>query len=400
MARPLLPPELMRRFFQTKLPAAPEEAQPGPGELPISRARWGRGARFRAAAAGLAVATLLFLGHPGSVEKLALQNRWSQLPEADRQPAEILLRRIDWAASNGQTAEVARLCAAFCLQHPKNDYEQAVRERRIEALMLLGDEPGVVDELHHLLQLDRRSPQLPALLLEVANWQAAQGAHADAAQSYTDLIAVATRADAWIAGEDASPPAPLGRSLKRWRAHQRAERSRTETERLARFNQALSFERAGEVEAAGRAYGKFEARFPGDVLVPEARLRGANLALQRGDTTSALASWRAVARDSGAGAALRTESALRAGRCEEARLSPEAAVDLYMLAVPLHPASDPFRIACLAAVAPLLEPRVPERAREVYRELIVLSADTAVRAAAQARLRALETTTAITAAAR
>ena len=227
-----------------------------------------------------------------------------------------------------------------------------------------------------------------------------RGACRDAAQSYTDLIAVATRSDVWIAGEDASPPAPMGRSLKRWRAHQRAERGRTATERLARFNQALAFERAGELGAAERAYGKFEARFPEDALVPETCLRAATLALQRGDSTTALAALRAVAADSGAAAALRCESAYRAGQCEEARQSPDAAAATYLRVLPLRPVDDPFRVAALAAAAPLIEVRAPEQAVAIYRELVVLCTDTSVRAAAQARLRALAPAAAVTAATR
>ena len=155
----------MRHFFQTNPDAPLSGAAPRSG-LPVwLRARWGRAARARAVAALVAcIGALVFLGQPTTVERLAEHSRRSRVPEADRQTSEVLLRRIDWAAANGQTVEVARLCAALCVLHPDDPAVLAARERRIEALMLLGDEPGVVDELHHLLQLDRRSPQLPELL--------------------------------------------------------------------------------------------------------------------------------------------------------------------------------------------------------------------------------------------
>jgi tetratricopeptide (TPR) repeat protein len=391
----------MRHFFQTLHHEDETEAKPRPRRRLFRTGSWTAGARLRAVAASLGLlASFVVLGSPDTTERLLERCRRAPVPAGDRQSVEVLLRRIDWSATNGQAAEVARLCAALEELHPGDPSVAEAQVRRIDALMTLGDQAGVVEELHRCLQRDARNPQLRELLLDVASWQFAGGAWRDAAQTYTDLVAVATRADAWTVGEDASPAAPLGRSLRRWRAHQSAERGRMDTERLARFNQALAFERAGEFDAAERAYARFAARFPEDSLRCEARLRGATLALHRGDLETARRGFRTVMNDTLAASALRCESIYRAGRCEEALQSPGAAAATYVQALPLRPATDAFRMAALTAAAPLLEDRAPERAAGIYRELITLSTDAAVRAAAQARLRTLEPSAALTTAVR
>ncbi len=278
VARPLLPQGAMRHFFHTVKHYEADGTHRRPMPRRVRVRPWTARSRLRCSAAALAVVSGLFLLFwPGTSLRLLERLRGDGILEADRQPVEVLLRRIDWSAANGQNAEVARLCEAFAVLHPESPLVKEARAQRIEALMALGDEAGVMDELHRYERDDPRGPQLREMLIDVASWQYERGAWRDAAQSYTDLVAVVTRADAWTNGEDASPPPPLGRSLSRWRAHQRAERGRTETERLARFNQALAFERAGDFDAAERAYARFSARFPEDSLSVEARRRAAAL---------------------------------------------------------------------------------------------------------------------------
>jgi tetratricopeptide (TPR) repeat protein len=262
--------------------------------------------------------------------------------------------------------------------------------RVVQAEMALNDPLGAERALLEFRRHHPDSDLLPEVLLDVALWRFERGDYNAAAQTWTDLIAAVTRNGAPGGDEDTAPRLTIVRSLSLWKQLQREARSRTEMERLARFNQALSWERCGDGDAALRAYDRFTSRFPQDARAAEARLRVASLVLERGDLEDALVGFRAVYRDSTAPAAFRCESVYRAGRCEEALRRIDAAAATYGDALPLQPADDEFRLASLAELAHLIEAREPTRAVAIYRELASVSTDTAVRAVVLQRLAILE----------
>jgi len=262
--------------------------------------------------------------------------------------------------------------------------------RLLQARMRLGDERGAQRVFQ---EFQRRFPQsrlLSEALLDVANWRFQQHSYREAANAYTDLVALVTSGDGSPAGEDTAPEPVIWRSKARWKAHQRAERSRTELERLARFNQALAYEHGGDREAALRAYDRFVSRFPQDAFVPEARFRMASLAMEEGRTEVALAGYRSVYEDPLAAVAFRCESAYRAGRAYQSARRFDEAAAAFRATMPLQPADNEFRLASLGELAQLLEGRDRAHALTIYRELAKSSTSTGVRAVALQRLSALE----------
>ena len=326
---------------------------------------------------------------PGWLERGSARRAAESAPEV-AQPLDTLLRAIETAADSGATRDVERLCATIVEQYPDHPVAEPAMLRLLQARIRLGDERGA---LHAFQEFRRRFPRsrlLSEALLDVANWRFQQHSYRDAANVYTDLVALVTSGDGSPAGEDTAPEPVIWRSRTLWNAHKRAERSRTELERLARFNQALAYEDGGDREAALRAYDRFVSRFPQDAFVPEARFRMANLAMAEGRTAVGLTSYRAVYDDPLAAVAFRCESAYRAGRACQAARRFDDAVAAYRSTMPLQPASNEFRLAALGELAQLLESRDRKEALAIYRELAQSSASTGVRAVALQRLSALE----------
>lgn len=316
--------------------------------------------------------------------------RAAESPPAVVQPLDVLLRAVEAAADSGATSDVEQLCATIVEQYPDHPVTEPAMLRLLQARIRLHDDRGALRAFQEFRHRFPRSRLLSEALLDVANWHFQQHAYRDAANTYTDLVALVTSGDGSPEGEDTAPEPVIWRSKRLWNAHQRAERSRTELERLARFNQALAYEDGGDREAALRAYDRFVSRFPQDAFVPEARFRMANLAMAEGRTELALAAYRAVYDDPLAAVAFRCESAYRAGRaCQAARRFDEA-VAAYRATLPLQPAKNEFRLAALGELAPLIETRDRGAALAIYRELARASTSTGVRAVALQRLSALE----------
>jgi tetratricopeptide (TPR) repeat protein len=191
--------------------------------------------------------------------------------------------------------------------------------------------------------------------------------------------------------------------LRHWNDHQRQERSRAQLERLARFNQGLSFARGGDREAAVRAYDRFLARFPQDSRAPEAHFQVAVLQEEAGNLEDAVLHYTAVRAAAAPGTPttpLQGESVYRAGRLLQTLRRYDDAIATLRLAHALRPSDDEFRLAALAELARLVEPREPLRALDIYRELAEHSTRPAWRAVALERLAVLESESAVAAAAR
>ena len=347
--------------------------------------------RLRAALlSAVLVAGAWAASHPSALVDWATRPRTATVVPDSVAALEVLVRQVEEASAVGDHAEVARLCDVIVEGYPDHPVAEPARVRLLQASMECGD---VRAAERTLLDFRRRHPDSPLLaevLLHVATWQYDRGEYRAAAQTWTDLVAAATRNGIVTNGEDGTSRPVIVRSLSLWRKLKREERSRTELERLARFNQALCWERASDGDAALRAYDRFLARFPQDEQAPEARFRLASLLLQRDYVDEALEFYRAVYQDADADPEFRCESVYRAGRLQEQRRRTDAAVSIYGFALDLVPVDHPMRLAALAQLAQLVEQREPMRALAIYRELANTSSETAVRAVALQRLQVLE----------
>ena len=305
-------------------------------------------------------------------------------------PLDVLLRSVGAAADSGATDEVAARCEAIVTEYPDHPVAEPALLRLLQARIRMADERGAQAAFQMLRARFPNSRLLPEALVDVASWRYEQRDYHGAANAYTDLVALVTSADGSTVGEDTAPEPVIWRSKSLWNEHKRAERSRTELERLARFNQALSYENAGDRDSALRAYERFLSRFPQDACVPESRFRMAGLLLEEGRSDEALAAYREVYEDPLAAVAFRCESLYRAGRQYEAARRFDDAIATLRLVLPLQPADNEFRLASLGELAPLLESRDRPHALTIYRELSLSNASPSVRAVAAQRLAALE----------
>jgi TolA-binding protein len=320
-------------------------------------------------------------------------------------PVEVILRDVEAAQAAGRHAEVAQLCQALYIHHADHELAEAAHVHAMRAHVAAGDLVGAGRDLEHLRARHPRSEYLPEALLELAGAQFETGTYAAAAGTYTDLVALVTTAkDARAGEEDTTPaPPPIIRSLRRWNEVKRQERSRTQLERLARFNQALSFARGGDREAAIRAYDRFLCRFPQDTRAAETHFQVAVLQEEAGRLDEAVQHFRAAyaaGQNGTAPASLCSESVFRAGRLLLELRRHEEAAGTLRLALALRPADDEFRLSALAELARLVESREPLRALDLYRELAEHSTRPAWRAVALERLAVLESESAVAAAAR
>ena len=356
-----------------------------------ARDRWRESWRLRALLlAGVLVAGAWAASHPGALVEWATRPRATAAVPDSTEALGDLVRQVEEASAAGQHAEVARLCATIVEGYPDHPVAEPARVRYLQASMEIGDVRAAEEALVDFCRRHPDSPLLPEVLLHVATWQYERGKYGAAAQTWTDLIAATTRNGIGEGSEDAAARPVIVRSLSLWRKIQREERSRTQLERLARFNQALSWQLAGDGESALRAYDRFLARFPEDGHAPEARFRLANLLLERDFADEALDFYRTVYEDPNADPEFRCESVYRAGRSQEQRRRTEAAVEIYGHALDLVPPDHPLRLASLTQLAQLVEQREPGRALAIYRELANTSSEPAVRAVALQRLRILE----------
>jgi len=304
---------------------------------------------------------------------------------------EDVLREIEAAETAGDIVAIERLCVALVTHHAEHPVAQPAYLRLVQARLKRGDGRGAVAALYDMQAQFPSSSLLPEAVLDVAAWQYGERAFADAAGTYTDLVALVTRGDGRTPVlEDAAPEPVIWRSKALWNEHKRAERSRMELERLARFNQALCYEHAGDRESALRAYDRFLARFPQDAFVPEARYRMAALLEVEGRLPEALRTYEAVYQDALAPVAFRCESIYRVGRMHQSARRFDEAIAAYRQALPIVPADNEFRLAALGELAALVEGRDRDQALAIYRELSAsASAPAGVRAGALQRLAAL-----------
>ena len=305
-------------------------------------------------------------------------------------PLEAIVRGIEAAEERGDIAAIEQFCDALVTHHAEDPLAEPALLRLVQARLKRGDGRGAARALQDLQTRYPKSELLAEAILDVAMWQFGERAFREAAGRYTDLVALVTSGDGRApVFEDTAPEPIIWRSKKLWNEHKRAERSRTELERLARFNQALCYERAGDREAALRAYDRFLSRFPHDAHVPEARFRMAALLEAENRVAEALPAYQAVYSDALAPVSYRSESLYRVGRLYQTARRFEEATAVYRQALPLVPADNEFRLAALSELAALLETREPAQALAIYRELSASSASTAVRAGALQRLAAM-----------
>jgi tetratricopeptide (TPR) repeat protein len=323
-------------------------------------------------------------------------------------PVEVLLRDIERTQAAGSHAELAQLCVALYTQHPEHALAEAAYVHAMRAHLAAGDAAAAERDLERLRSRHARSEFLPEALLELASAQFGTGAYGAAAGTYTDLVAlVTTGADRPAGSEDTAPQPPIIRSLRRWNEVKRQERSRSQMERLARFNQALSFARGGDREAAVRAYDRFLSRFPQDERAAETHFQMAVLQEEAGHLDQAVQHFRAAydaaaatAEGGSAPAGIRGESLYRAGRLLQGLHRQGEAEATLRLALTVRPSDDEFRLSALAELARLVEQREPLRALDLYRELAEHSTRPAWRAVALERLAVLESESAVAAAGR
>ena len=382
----------MRRTIQTEIHGPPWHDRP---EIPAprhpQRRAWPRVPR-RAVVAVAVVVGLVAAGRQAGAWRVRVAKLQAERAAAAAtvRPVEAILQDIETAEQRSDIEAIERLCVALVTEHADDPILEPAYLRLVQARLKLGDGRGAQKALHELRRARPQSPLLPEAMLDLAAWQYRERAFSDAASSYTDLVALVTSGDGRAPlGEDTTPEPIIWRSKTLWNEHKRAERSRTELERLARFNQALCYEQGSDGESAMRAYERFLARFPQDAFVPEARFRMARLLEAENRTDEALQAYQEVHDDALAPAAFRCESVYRTGRLHQAARRFDEAIAAYRRALPLRPAENEFRLAALGELAALLETRDRAQALDVYRELSAASTPTAVRASALQRLTAL-----------
>ncbi len=388
----------MNRRIQTHVTGPPWHDTPPTPDAHRRRRPGTRAVRRSALVCGALMATVAL----GSRIPLWLRSHVAAVsnPPANvvAEPLDALLRGVEAAADSGATGDVAARCEAIVNGYPEHPVVEPALLRLVQARIRMADERGARAAFQMLRARFPHSRLLSEALVDMASWRYEQRDYHGAANAYTDLVALVTSADGSAAGEDTAPPPVIWRSKSLWNEHKRAERSRTELERLARFNQALSYENAGDRDSALRAFERFLSRFPQDACVPEARFRMAGLLLEEERSDEALAAYREVYEDPLAAVAFRCESLYRAGRQYEATRRFEEAIATLRLVLPLQPADNEFRLASLGELAPLLESRDPARALAIYRELALSNAAPSVRAVAAQRLATLEGTASVAAA--
>lgn len=312
-----------------------------------------------------------------------------------------LVQEVEAAAAAGHESDVQDACARLIAQYPDHPMVEPAYVRLVQGLVASHDYSGAQRTFDAFRTLHPQSTLLPEALLDMAGWQYEIGRYEQAARGYTDLVAMVTNASFVVEiGEDTAPQPILWRSQRLWKEHQRRLRSRTQLERLARFNQALCYEQGGNAEAALRAYERFRARFPADERSAEANFHEAALHVAVGRNAEALEHFIAAAETASAPVALRSESLYRAGLLLQAGRRNDEAIAIFRRVQSVRPTDDTFRIASLAALAQLLEDREPLRALDIYREIADCATQPAMRAVALERLSVLERDSAVAAAAR
>jgi TolA-binding protein len=381
----------MRPPIQTETHGPPwHDLPPSSEPQPAPRRPRRKVSRRTVARTAVLVCGLVALRHAGEVRTRIADLRRGDAAPAATQPLEPLLEAIEAAEQSGDTAAIERLCSEVVAAHPDHPVAEPALLRLVQARLMLGDERRALHALHDMRARFPASRLLPAAFFDVAAWQYRNAAFLDAAGSYTDLVALVTSGDGRAAvTEDTAPEPIIWRSKALWMEHKRAERGRTELERLARFNQALCYEQAGDRESALRAYERFLSRFPQDAHVPEARFRMATLLEAEARTDEAARAYQAVHEDALAPVAFRCESMYRLGRLHQAARRFDAAIAVYREVLPLRPADNGFRLAAMGELAALLESRDRELALTIYRELSASGAPAEVRAGALQRLAAL-----------
>jgi len=314
---------------------------------------------------------------------------------------DVLVQAVEDAAAAGRESDVQNACARLIAQYPDHPMVEPAYVRLVQGLVMSHDYSGAQRTFDTFRALHPQSSLLPEALLDMAGWQYEIGRYEQAARAYTDLVAMVTNASIVPEhGEDAAPRPILWRSKQLWNEHQRRLKSRTELERLARFNQALCYEQAGNPEAALRAFERFRARFPQDERLAEANFHEAALNVAVGRNAEALDHFIAAAETASAPPALRSESLYRAGLLLQAARRNDDAIAIYRRAQAVRPSDDAYRVAALAALAQLLEEREPLRALDIYREIADCATQPALRAVALERLSVLERDSAVAAAGR
>lgn len=345
---------------------------------------------FSAALCVILLGGLYAARHAEVVPEMA--RRWQPASEAsvDVEPIDALIQQLEVAATSGTLPEVERLCRLISTQHPDHPWAEPAHVRVLQTRVAAQDPAGALRAFQEFRLRYPQSTLLSEALLDLANCQYAASEYAAAARTYTDLVALTTNANVVTGSEDTAPAPTIWRSMRLWKEHKRQERSRSELERLGRFNQALCYERGRNREAALRAYDHFLSRFPYDERVAEAHFHMAALLLDAGSGTAALAHFRAVYAETGAAGALRSESIYRAGQILQSLRRTDEAVSTYQLASAIRPADENYRLASLAEMANLIVARRPVDAMAVYREIAESSTQPAWRAVALEKLGRIE----------
>lgn len=368
----------------------PASTATGPDALPPgSTARAWRARLYSGAFCALLLGGLYAARHAEVVPEFA--RRWQPASESqvESEPIDALFQQLEAAAQAGSMPEVEALCRSITTQHPEHPWAEPAHVRIVQARVAASDPAGAMSAFREFRLHSPQSSLLPEALLDLASCQYAAGEFTAAARTYTELVAHTTNANGAVGAEDTAPPV-IWRSMRLWKEHKRQERSRSELERLGRFNQALCYEHARNREAALRAYDHFLSRFPYDERVAEAHFHMAALHLDAGAGGEALPHFRAVYEAAEAADVLRSESIYRAGQILQAMRRTEDAAATYRHAAAIRPADDNYRLASLAEMANLIAARRPLDAIAVYRDIAASSTQPAWRAVALEKLSALE----------
>jgi TolA-binding protein len=317
-----------------------------------------------------------------------------------RLPVEGVLRDAEAAEAAGRFAQAARFYQIVCTQHGNEPVAEQAYLRRVRALAGAGQYEEALRAFQEFRLLYAKSAHMPEGLLQVADLQYRKGEYVEAAHTYTDLIGAMTHAqNAVVPSEDTAPPMTIGAKMRAEQGRQENEDSRAQLERLARFNQALCYEKSHNRDAALRAYDRFMSRFPQDERVAEAHFQMGALQFEADSLEAAARHFRAAWESPQAPPQFRSESVYRAGRCYQALRRRKEAIETYHLALDLRPSDDEFRQASLAELARMVEGEDPLLAVQIYRDLAVHSQRPAWRAVAQERLAGLECEATVAAAA-
>jgi tetratricopeptide (TPR) repeat protein len=304
-----------------------------------------------------------------------------------RLPEQMLLRAAHAAETKGNTEEAVRLQTLFLDQHPQSDSAEEMAASRVRGLIALGEEHKAADALNAFRTRFKHSPEVGALLLELAAWQQQRGDVHDAARNYTSLVAL-------VAPRERADLEQFPRSQREQRQlfleQQRQDEERDQLERAARFNLALCLEDAGDRDEALRAYERFALRFPGDPKTIEAVFRIGMLHMASERVDAAAEAFASVCQTPEAPVRYYAASVHFAGRCLELLQRPEDAKDILTLAFAVDPDDDPHRLAALRRLGRLSREREPLRALEAYRDVVANTPDAVQRAIEHRQLLELE----------